>query len=287
MCSALDEVSAWASVLATTNSQPWSPLAIMLLTAFPPAPPTPNTVIRGFSSRTSGVLILIDMVASSLGGCCPPGLGRSATGKCQVEFRSSEALPQPAPDARHVASGSGVRVLHQVWLEMFQVRRLRIDQEARRRRKGSPLRLLGKPRDAERPADADLPSENPRGELDQAGELAGASSQDHTPARLGRERRRIEPITHHLQNLLHPWPHDPHQLGARYELGTLVPVVIDWRDGDHVPLVRTARENAAIQRLDSLGFGNACVQSAGDIHRHVMTADREAVAVNESPAREH
>src|SRR5262245_17230828 len=198
MCSALDEVSAWASVLATTNSQPWSPLAIMLLTAFPPAPPTPNTVIRGFSSRTSGVLILIDMVASSLGGCCPPGLGRSATGQCQVESESSEALPQPAPDARHVASGSGVRVLHQVWLKMFQVRRLRIDQEARRRREGRPFGLLGKPGNTERPADADLTSENPGSELHQAGELTGATGQDHAPARLGRERRRIEPIAHHL-----------------------------------------------------------------------------------------
>jgi hypothetical protein len=31
-----------------------SPEAIMLLTALPPAPPTPHTMIRGFSSRSSG-----------------------------------------------------------------------------------------------------------------------------------------------------------------------------------------------------------------------------------------
>src|SRR5262245_41816093 len=160
MCSAFDEVSAWASVLATTNSQPWSPLAIMLLTAFPPAPPTPNTVIRGFSSRTSGVLILIVMVASFLVRCDPPGLGRSATGRCQVEFQSSEALPQPAPDARDVAASPGSCILHQVWLEMFQVRRLRIDQQASRRREGGAFGLLGKSREAERPTDADLPPEN-------------------------------------------------------------------------------------------------------------------------------
>src|SRR5215470_5384855 len=45
--SALDASSAWASVLATMNSAPVSPAAIMLLTAFPPAPPTPMTAMRG------------------------------------------------------------------------------------------------------------------------------------------------------------------------------------------------------------------------------------------------
>src|SRR5207253_5734173 len=64
MRSAFDEASAWASVLATTKSQPTSPELIMLLTALPPAPPTPNTVIRGLSSRISGIFRLIVMAAS-------------------------------------------------------------------------------------------------------------------------------------------------------------------------------------------------------------------------------
>src|SRR5579862_9232717 len=61
MRSAFDMVSAWASVLATTKSTPWSPAVIMLLTALPPAPPTPNTVMRGFISRMSGIFKLIVM----------------------------------------------------------------------------------------------------------------------------------------------------------------------------------------------------------------------------------
>ena len=37
----------------TTNSTPSRPDSIMLFTALPPAPPTPNTVICGLSSRMS------------------------------------------------------------------------------------------------------------------------------------------------------------------------------------------------------------------------------------------
>ena len=48
---------------ATTNSMPRKPEAIMLFTALPPAPPTPNTVIRGLSSVRSGTLRLIVMAA--------------------------------------------------------------------------------------------------------------------------------------------------------------------------------------------------------------------------------
>src|SRR5581483_9497490 len=43
-----DACRACASVLATMNSGPVRPAAIMLLTALPPAPPTPMTTMRGF-----------------------------------------------------------------------------------------------------------------------------------------------------------------------------------------------------------------------------------------------
>ncbi len=102
MCWAFEDVSAWASVLATTNSQPSSPLAIMLLTAFPPAPPTPNTVIRGFSSRISGTFVLVVMVASSLRGATrrdwagPP----PADGLCLIIRSSPAATDRRAPCSR-------------------------------------------------------------------------------------------------------------------------------------------------------------------------------------------
>src|SRR5215467_14005150 len=71
MRSALDNVSACASVLATTKSTPCRPAAIMLFTALPPAPPTPNTVSRAFISRISLMLV---MFASFARGCRPCGL---------------------------------------------------------------------------------------------------------------------------------------------------------------------------------------------------------------------
>ena len=59
--------SAWASVFATTNSQPSSCFSIMLLTALPPAPPTPITVIRGLRSWVTGMLRVSAMMSSA---CC-------------------------------------------------------------------------------------------------------------------------------------------------------------------------------------------------------------------------
>jgi hypothetical protein len=60
---AVDCCSACASVLQTTNSQPIRLDRIMLLTAFPPAPPIPITVMRGLSSCSSfGMLRLIIVV---------------------------------------------------------------------------------------------------------------------------------------------------------------------------------------------------------------------------------
>src|SRR5207248_9687690 len=63
---AVDCCSDCASVLQTTNSQPIRFDRIMLLTAFPPAPPIPMTVMRGLSSCSSfGMLRLIILSPSA------------------------------------------------------------------------------------------------------------------------------------------------------------------------------------------------------------------------------
>src|SRR5262245_5792079 len=125
MRSAFDMVSAWASVLATTNSTPWSPAVIMLLTALPPAPPTPNTVMRGFSSRMSGICRLIVMVASRLRARREGGravLRRCPIGECEgdeVAHGGSEPLAQPSTDAAEIAVGPGRRAARRVRVGEF------------------------------------------------------------------------------------------------------------------------------------------------------------------------
>src|SRR5271165_4422684 len=212
MRSALDMVSAWASVLATTKSTPSSPAAIMLLTAFPPAPPTPNTVIRGLSSRMSGIFKLIVMGASLIREHLGRREdGRSATGRIVDRvWGPSEALAKPSSDPCDITIGPCHRPPRCPRFEMFKMRRLRVDQQAGCDREGRAFRRVGKPGKAERPADAHRAIENARGEVAQAVELARAAGQNHVPARLRRERRGGKAVTHHLQNLFDPRLDDPH-----------------------------------------------------------------------------
>ena len=51
-----------------------------------------------------------------------------------------------------------------------------------------------------------------------SGELAGAAGEDHAAARLGRERRRGEPVTHHFEDFLDARLDDVHERRAGDEL---------------------------------------------------------------------
>ena len=143
------------------------------------------------------------------------------------------------------------------------------------------------PGNAERAADADRPVENARGKLRQSGELARAAGEDGAGARLGRERRGRETVADHFENFLDPRLDDAHQTRARHELRRLAVVVVDRRHRDHVALVRSSREHAAVERLDSLGIRDTSVQPACQVHRDVVAAEREAVGMDEAAAGEH
>src|ERR1700728_2230771 len=239
MRSDLDIVSACASVLATTKSTPWRPAVIMLLTALPPAPPTPKTVMRGLSSRMSGIFRLIVMVASSFiperrrrpASAGPPP---AASIFCLRIRAPSEALAKPLSDAGEITARAVRQIPLAARLEVLEVRRLRINKKACCHRKGRALGRVPQPADAQRTSDAYRPAENAGGEIGQSRQLARAPGDDHTATRLARERRRGEAVAHHFENLLHARLDDAHERGPRCELRLLALVLADRRHRDHL-----------------------------------------------------
>src|ERR1700736_446560 len=183
---AFDMVSACASVLAATKSTPCNPAVIMLLTALPPAPPTPNTVIRGLSSRISGTLRLMVMIASRLRAFVrrdrrPRGL------VVEVEWvgkDSSEALAKPSSDLSEIAIGPCLELPRMPRFDVFKMSVLGVDQQTRGHRERRALRLIGQPAKAERTADTHRAAENLGGKFDKAGELRRAPAQDNSRLRL-------------------------------------------------------------------------------------------------------
>src|SRR6185437_2117571 len=167
---------------------------------------------------------------------------------------------------------------------MFEMRRLRIDEEPRRHREGWPLGRLGKPGESERTPETYRPAQDSSGQFDHARKLARAAGQHHAPARLGRKGRCRQTVANHLQYLLDAWLDDAYQRSARDELRWLALVIAERRHGDHVALIRAARQNTAIDRLDSLGIGDARVEPARQVHRDVRSAKREAIGMHESSA---
>src|ERR1700722_18531284 len=198
MRSAFDIVSACASVLATTKSTPWSPALIMLLTALPPAPPTPKTVIRGFNSRMSGIFKLMLMAclfsarAGSTAECRRPGRGQFVMPNVPL----SEALAKPSSDPSDVAAGPCRGLPHVTRFVVFVMCRLGIDEKSRRGGEGRPFGGFGQTRNAERTADPDRPAQDLDREFRQSGGLAGAPGQDPRATRPGGERGGGEPVAH-------------------------------------------------------------------------------------------
>src|SRR5215831_8992298 len=268
--SALDIVSAWASVLATTKSTPCSPLAIMLLTALPPAPPVPKTVIRGLSSRTSGIFRLMLMFAS-LSGHHRRRVGPVRRRPMGMWIESSEALAKPSSDPCDIATPCR-HVPRSPRFEMLEMRRLRIDQQSRGDSECSSLCLLRQSGDAEWPSHSHRTAQDLRGQFGYTGELARSSGQYDAPARLGRERRCRQAIAHHFEYFLDARLDDAGEACARHKMRRLAFVTVDRRHGDHVALVGTAGKHAAVERFEAFGVGNARVEAAGQIHGHMPAA---------------
>src|SRR4051812_10600316 len=148
---AFDIVSACASVWATTKSTPCRPAVIMLLTALPPAPPTPNTVIRGFNSLMSGGVRLSAMIdclsiTRALFHDVPRPAAQGVDASPGKREKSSEALAQPSSDLPEIAVSPCLHELPRMpRFDMFKMSILWIDQEPRRHRERGALGLVGQP----------------------------------------------------------------------------------------------------------------------------------------------
>src|SRR5207247_6868574 len=118
-----------------------------------------------------------------------------------MSIESSEALAKPSSDPCDIAAPC-CRVPRSPRFEMLKLRRLWIDQQPRRDGKCRPLRFLRQSGNAERSPDPHWATQNLRGELGHAGELARPAGEHHASTRLGRERRRREAIAHHFQYFL-------------------------------------------------------------------------------------
>src|SRR4051795_1745782 len=201
---AFDMVSACASVLATTKSTPCSPAVIMLLTALPPAPPTPKTVIRGFSSLMSGGVRLSAMVASlTTRALVHPG--RRPRGLVKIVWlldRSSEALAKPSSDLSEIAVSPCPELPRMPRFDVFKMSILRINQQARRHRERCALGLVGQPAETERSTDAHRAAEYLGCKFGHASELRSAAAQDYSRLWLCGKRGIRQAVPDHLKYLL-------------------------------------------------------------------------------------
>src|SRR5262245_58697465 len=183
-----DCARAWASVLATMKSTPSRFCLIMLLTALPPAPPTPTTVIFGFSSNETFGMDRFNVIASSMSqrtvvsSPVNPGISYARIyWLSEPSVPALEVLPQPVPES----ADESVRRLdmQSTRTRMLDRDALRIGDQSRGDGEGRTVRRFGEAADSNRPAHADLLVEDELGELAHARELACGAGQHDASSR--------------------------------------------------------------------------------------------------------
>src|SRR5207237_3794472 len=162
---------------------------IMLLTALPPAPPTPKTVMRGLSSLMSGGVRLSAMVCLSIYARFDSPRPTAAE---LVKFQwagkdSSEALAKPSSDLSEITVSPCPELPRMPRFDVFKMSVLRIDEQTRGSRERCALRLTGQPAEPERTADTHRPAAHLGRDFANAGELRRATAQHNSRPRLCRK----------------------------------------------------------------------------------------------------
>ena len=195
MRSAFEEVSAWASVLATMKSTPTRPGHDHVVDGIAARAADAADHDAGFEFPQFGSFEidrhrLASRRWSALAHpCCmscdspEKGNGRRAhSDRLPCRFKNSSCSQRPTRADVTVRSGA-LRSSPPARLEMLDRGDLRIDQKADGGRKGRAFRRFGQALDAKRPADAGLLDTIRLRRLRHAGELAGAAGQNEPAAR--------------------------------------------------------------------------------------------------------
>ena len=117
---------------------------------------------------------------------------------------------------------------------MFEMRRLRVDKQARRNREGGPLNRIRRTGNAERTSEPHRASDQPGRQFRQPVELAGATSENHVPPPIAHDRACGQTVAHHFKNFLDAWFDDAHQSRARHQLRLFALMLFERRDRDQV-----------------------------------------------------
>ena len=165
---------------------------------------------------------------------------------------------------------------------MLDMRDLRIDEEADRRREGRALRGLRQALDAERPADPDLPLQNPswRVRASPTSWLAPPVSTTRRPACAAKpaflRRSRTSSRISSTRGLMMRTSCDfGRWFGTSRSSSSTCGTAIMSRSSE------LDRDRRAVERLQALGGGDPGREPARDVHRDVVAADRDRVGVDE------
>src|SRR5579875_1998605 len=291
--SALDDISACASVFATMNSTPRRPETIILLTALPPAPPMPATIIWGLSSRSSGALRLIvivwplDVGAPFKDAQVFVDVVRGSTTLLAAFTCRTHALKtafEPPPYPPNVSLRLRVRrsrVPRRA--EMLDTTHLRIDQKSDCRRKSWTFRGLGQSLDTKGPPDPDLSADNAFHRCLHAGQLAGSAGENNPSPSMSRKARLLEPVAHEFEDFLDARLDDRNELRLWQMRGVLA--IFSCPDHrDRLAFVSERCQACAIQRLQTFGVCERHAKAACNIHCDMIAANGKTIDMNEMAA---
>ena len=233
--SAVEWLSACASVLATMKSTPCTSDAIMLAIALPPAPPTPITLMRGFSSSTSGRMnsIVISLSPAAASGLAPcenlpqsiPQRTRKVNRRRLIPIffptcpQPSIALPerrhQPLHHARRRSAGGPWSATAAIWRRSTGSDAAYCTSPASVAKAG-PECASGRP---ESPRGRPIRTERPSSALRIIGhalQLRAAAGQHHLPPDRAGEAERLQRRRHLVHPMLELLADDRDQLRARH-----------------------------------------------------------------------